>query len=286
MHHLFFSKPMSRIFLSAISASILATVAAPGAAFQPPGAEAVFGVKLYPSPVKGCHAGVCAEGVLISEVVPGSEAARLGLLANDLITKVSSTPTTKVRIVSDVLGTPDIRIPLTIYRKGMFTTVWVGGETPKAAVARGPQSEAEAEPAMAEALPAPVVPVAPGAVLMHPPVQAAPAASVPGGARKRPGAPDASAYLGKLRKSMRLMAKSCGKDDVRIGGTLPADGRVLERVNVSYRAACPGKASVTGTIHGYVGDGLSCANSDMRPLDLPCRPEEARITVEDVQAGE
>lgn len=92
------------------------------------------------------------------------------------------------------------------------------------------------------------------------------------------------AYLAGLRSRIRLIAKSCGPDDVRLGGSLAPGERPLESVNVHYSATCPGKASVVGIFLNYTGDGLSCVQSNMRPVDLPCQPDEARIVVEKVTA--
>lgn len=94
---------------------------------------------------------------------------------------------------------------------------------------------------------------------------------------------DIANYLTRLRSSIRLAAKSCGKDDVRIGGTIPGGKQLLETVKVNYIGHCPGQVRFTGAINNYIGDGVSCVGSDMRALNnLPCEPEKARFEVQSV----
>ncbi|MBQ5948241.1 hypothetical protein [Massilia sp. ST3] len=89
-------------------------------------------------------------------------------------------------------------------------------------------------------------------------------------------------YLERMRAGIRLAAKSCGKDDIRINGNRPGGKKVLELVDVHYVGHCPGQVRFTGELRNYIGDGLSCVGSDMRSIDLPCKPEEARFVVERV----
>ena len=238
-----------------------------------------FGVKLYPEGVKGCKARVCAEGVYVDEVVLGSRAERSGLRRKDLITKISGAAVTNPRIVSGALdGAPD-GMQMIVFRGGKLLQLETGG-----AVAPALETRVEANAVLPQSVQA--INGIPAESEGKPRAAQRSASVMLDADQHRGKTLKQTAYLQQLRKTMRLMVKTCAPGDIRIGGSLPPGSQPVMELHVRYRVQCPHIAEVVGTIHGYRGGGLSCADSDMRPIDLACRPMDARIIVEDVTASD
>jgi hypothetical protein len=94
------------------------------------------------------------------------------------------------------------------------------------------------------------------------------------------------AYLAGLTKTIRMAAKTCGSDDVRVGGVLPGGPRVVENIRVNFTAQCPGRTGIKGSINHFLGDGYSCVGSDMINIKLSCEAEKARVSVDSVTAAD
>lgn len=93
-------------------------------------------------------------------------------------------------------------------------------------------------------------------------------------------------YLADLRSRIHLAAKACALDDIRIGGSIPSGKKLVEQIDVHYTAHCPGGVKASGVFQRYVGNGLSCSESDMLPTHIPCKAEDVSIKVDDVTPAE
>jgi serine protease DegQ len=81
------------------------------------GSDALAGVHL--APLDRAHSGWGeVEGVVVSEIAPGSRAARAGLEAGDVITAINRTPVTAVRDIDRALADAPGAVALTVWRDG------------------------------------------------------------------------------------------------------------------------------------------------------------------------